>query len=878
MANTLIYLCLGGFSLLAVFGYFTHKGRQLDPYRLYCWLLVPAFVLVWVGFVLGTHQLPEHALVIHGYRLPYDQNQPRLYLGSDFRDDVQLHHWVKDRDQIEKSIVEIKPDGGGGALVAQTQIDSPNIVSINGKPIRAMKLTPGRVHRITFEALGHRTDPENSIELEIPSFRKLPFGQALAKPIFRFANQTFTSGFSHEIGWVFSPWLPAVALEDGQIRHLSWNNRIAHPRLTDQQGSLLRQAALARYGNEFWLLANDAQIRLDGKPFPNEVKIQGSAVLKLESRQIGANRIVAAYKLIPPIDGEKTVYLELITKKIHPLPDQETAARICLSRNPGSYSNAFDVLDNQFPTTGAVLSREGKRFLFRGRALEIGTTYSSGKTVFSLERNREIHPGVLVMLAFVFMASAFFMPRRLIRSIPLIGLAASAAMLLNAFRLVLAFRAWQGRPFNFNVFLDSLAAPYLCMLALVVMFSQYPILSLFKRTAIRFWNFAAPSWNKDMPVLRDEDSGKTVFFIVVYGLILYGFFSRWLGLDYAMSIVFFLGVSFALNAIGRMERTTISKSLESTFFQRYGPVLSLVLCIFLAMIAAPLLGGREIIPFLPGRFRPDIFIQIGLLLIVAYQAGLWERDRRARRTPVGSVLIVYAAIFLLPLAQGVLARDMGFFVVVFLPLLAILLISSWSLDQRLKALIVLSFAALLFAPVLFKVWTPDLDSVWAQRVAFWVDKPRLRSEHFFLYQAQVPIQWASAQGLFGGGFFHGDWYAALKSTAVNDNVASVFIQGELGGLGSILTLVVYGLLSASGMVFIQRNRDRAGGFRMWVIFGASLMFFWTACTMFLQNFGYIPLTGKNLPFLGLDSKNDVIRYGLLLGLMVRYMRQIGGRS
>ena len=42
--------------------------------------------------------------------------------------------------------------------------------------------------------------------------------------------------------------------------------------------------------------------------------------------------------------------------------------------------------------------------------------------------------------------------------------------------------------------------------------------------------------------------------------------------------------------------------------------------------------------------------------------------------------------------------------------------------------------------------------------------------------------------------------------------------------------------------------------------------------MFLQNLGYLPLTGKNLPFLGLDSKNDVIRYGILLGLMARYMR------
>lgn len=99
----------------------------------------------------------------------------------------------------------------------------------------------------------------------------------------------------------------------------------------------------------------------------------------------------------------------------------------------------------------------------------------------------------------------------------------------------------------------------------------------------------------------------------------------------------------------------------------------------------------------------------------------------------------------------------------------------------------------------------------------------------------------------------------------------MFIQGELGTLGTILTMTVFGLLSTAGILYVSENRERLGGFRIWFLFGISLMLIWTAATMILANLGHFPLTGKNLPFLGIDSMNDVIRYGLLIGFMVRYM-------
>jgi cell division protein FtsW (lipid II flippase) len=214
--------------------------------------------------------------------------------------------------------------------------------------------------------------------------------------------------------------------------------------------------------------------------------------------------------------------------------------------------------------------------------------------------------------------------------------------------------------------------------------------------------------------------------------------------------------------------------------------------------------------------------------------------------------------------------------VILVPLLVMLTVSSWVLEPKIRFLLGAGLVLALLTPVLFRALTLPLDDTWAQRVAFWVDRDRLQAEQFFKYQAQVPILWAGSQGWFGGGFFDGDWYTDLENTAVNDNVASVFIQGELGGVGSILVMLIYVVLVGAALLFIRDHRRELGGFRLWVIFGVAMMFLWTAAAMFLQNLGHLPLTGKNLPLLGLDSKNDVLRYGLLLGLMLRYMRFFKG--
>jgi len=870
--NLPLYAAFGLFLGTAGWALWRREAMRARPMLTYLLLLVPSFLLVPAGFWAGFRGMPDHELVIHGYRVPFDPESPVISIGSDPEDDLNLYHLVDDEEMIAPSLLELELAPGTNRI-SLTQIDqqSTNIVSVNGKPLRALPLTTGKTHRIQLGSFDYRDGDADVIAVEIPYLKDLGL-VALAAPTFRFRGQVFRTGLAHEIGWVLAPVLPSIATEIGKARHLRWQNRVFHRALDGIDGSVLKQASLIRFEDGYWLAANDAELRLDGQPFPDGMTVSGAFRLQVETRQLGPNR--GSYRLIviPPAETDRHVDFTLVDKRRFALPARSEAARLCLTRDASFYSDTYDITDDRFPAGGVLISREGRRFLFRGEALVPGKAYSAGRAVFSIERAPRGQAWFLAGFSFLFLATALLFPADVLRRVPIIGVLIATGVFLHALRLVLAFRAWQGPPFNENVFFDSLIAPYFYALAVIVLVARYPITDSFRGLLVRLRNFLFPRRRKALPPVPDSAAGRAILSTMGFGLLLTLLFPSWLGREPLFVILFFALVALCLGPIADWERRLDARPADPSARRRYGPIYGLLALLFAAMVAAPLLGGREIIPFLPGRPRPDILIQIGLLVMVAYQAAIWERERRFRVAGLPAIMGVYVFVFLLPLIQGVIARDLGFFIVAVLPLLVILLIASWILDPRLKTLLALSLLAVIALPILFKLQNVALDNVAAQRIAFWIDRPRLRSEHFFAYQAQVPILWSSAQGFFGGGYFGGDWYPSLSGTAVNDNVAAVFIQGELGSLGSVMVMATYGVLALTGILYIRDRRERIGGYRVWVVFGVALIFVWTAAIMFLQNFGVLPLTGKNLPLLGLDSKNDVIRYGLMIGLMARYMR------
>ena len=68
-----------------------------------------------------------------------------------------------------------------------------------------------------------------------------------------------------------------------------------------------------------------------------------------------------------------------------------------------------------------ILSREGERFLFRGKALAIGQPHACGNTVFSIESARSRNPLVLAGFSLLFLATSLFVPAALYGGCPCLG-------------------------------------------------------------------------------------------------------------------------------------------------------------------------------------------------------------------------------------------------------------------------------------------------------------------------------------------------------------------------------------------------------------------------------------------------------------------------
>lgn len=861
--NFAIYFIFLLYLAAATFVLVRRRSLPFHPFLVYCGLLLPAFLLVPLGFALGLRHMPQYQVVIHGYRLALREKTRRFFIGSDIgKDDVRFHYRFRGQETISPGILSVAfaTDAGGGKYrLTQTDPFSANTISIDGRPLRSLRLEPGVEHRITFARFRHDESEDHVLGVTIRG----------NKPLFRYKDLYFSDGFSHELLW---GWF-SIPYKVGKVRHLAFANRIRMPGLPVSVRDLLQQAAIVRLEDGYYLAANDARIRLDGRELPNAVTLSGGSVISLATREIGEGRALVSFKIVPPDERRGLVSIELLDeyKRKRPLPLDLAEDRICFTANESYYSDTLDIVDPQFPTAGTVINKEGNGFVFRGQILQKNEIYSCGKAVFSIDQVNAAHIYKVALFGLMFLLSFLFLPPHSLKKEPLIGVVVSAAALLLALRQVLAFRAWQGPPFKFSILMDSMIAPYLFMLVVLVLVGRYRAVRLLHYLWVRVRNFFRTGFRLSPPPLDAGAGGPSFLSLVLFGLLIFLGFRQQVGGMFLVLILLFLSASLVVNALEGFENRLAFYSSSAGGSVRWKPAMLLVSLVVGLILLGPLLGGKEVIAILPGRPRPDIFIQLALLFVIAYFSGVWEREAGRYVPNPFFILLTLAVAVAFPFIQGVASDDMGFFAMVSLPLLLVLIAATWKLDNRVRFFLIAGLLFVLACPLLLRFHLVSLDQISMRRVAFFADKARIKAEYFFDYLAHLPILWSSNQGLLGGGFFRGDWYPALAETSVNDNVASVFIQGELGGAGTVLTITIFAIISLCGILFVAENRSTAGGFRAWFLFGISLMMIWTAATMFLANLGYFPLTGKNLPLLGIDSLNDVIRYGLLIGFSVRYM-------
>ena len=809
---------------------------------------------------MGISRVARYTVVLHGYRILPEAG--RLSVGSGDADQIQVRA-TPGNNALDAGILEISFQKDGDRsdfLLTQTDPRSQNVIRINGLPLRSLPLEPEKEHVITFGAFRHNTDASRVLRLGIRN----------GKPIFRYKNRKFTKDFTRKMMW----GLISAPHREGTVRHLAVNGRIQFPGLGEHARDLLKQASILRYRGGYWLAANDADIRLNGLDFPNSADARSEDTISLATRELGSGGEAAAFKVTPPGDAADTTTVQLLGshKKKIPLPNDDLPERLCLTSDESYFADTFDVKDPQFPKAGRIVSVRDGDFVFRGETLKTNGLYQCGAAVFSIDQADPVRLRSVIWYGLLFLAGAFFAQSAFSRGNTLIGVVLGSALFLLAFRQVLAFRAWQGFPFKQSVFMDSLIAPLLFVMIVMLVATRYQAFLALKFIAIKCWNYFRPGSHK-IPPRIDSDSrgGHVILGLALFGFVIYFFFKDHLNYMFPAVIALCLLGSLAVSLLRRIEERILFMSTSDNAGERWKPLVILIPVFLLFLIAAPLFGGKEVIALLPGRPRPDIFIQLFLIFAAAYLAGLWVKESQYGVPNPVWVIITLLIPITIPFIQGVVAGDMGFFVMVCMPMLVLLVFATWHLDRRIRLVMTICMLFFPLSIMVLKSHRVSIDDYAMRRIAFFVDKERIKSEYFVDYLAHLPMLWSSDQGILGSGFFRGERYPELAETSVNDNVASVFIQGEFGAIGTMLTMAVFVLLAVAGILFVSDHLSPRGGFRPWFLFGICLSLIWTAGTMFLANFGYFPLTGKNLPFLGLDSLNDVVRYGLLIGFMVRYM-------
>ena len=109
-----------------------------------------------------------------------------------------------------------------------------------------------------------------------------------------------------------------------------------------------------------------------------------------------------------------------------------------------------------------------------------------------------------------------------------------------------------------------------------------------------------------------------------------------------------------------------------------------------------------------------------------------------------------------------------------------------------------------------------------------------------------------------------------ESVSYAENTFSVFVLGEHGALGGMLVLMLYLLLAiAVGVLMLARPGDTQSYRASRALFlVAALIIVFPAAYVALSNVGAVPITGQNMPFLGLNAWSDVAISAGVVGILI----------
>ena len=147
-------------------------------------------------------------------------------------------------------------------------------------------------------------------------------------------------------------------------------------------------------------------------------------------------------------------------------------------------------------------------------------------------------------------------------------------------------------------------------------------------------------------------------------------------------------------------------------------------------------------------------------------------------------------------------------------------------------------------------------------------------------QAYAASEW------IGDGFASSEPYGRGVPTAVSyaENTFSVFVLSEHGALGGLVVLLMYAVLTGGILVWVwqfdpgREPEDVSGPAARAVVVGGGLWIVLPAIYVAGSNVAVFPLTGQNMPFLGLNAWSDVIISAGIAATMVSALGSLAVES
>jgi cell division protein FtsW (lipid II flippase) len=131
----------------------------------------------------------------------------------------------------------------------------------------------------------------------------------------------------------------------------------------------------------------------------------------------------------------------------------------------------------------------------------------------------------------------------------------------------------------------------------------------------------------------------------------------------------------------------------------------------------------------------------------------------------------------------------------------------------------------------------------------------------------------AAAGVWGNGLGRAivGGRGVAEAVSYAENTFSVYVLAEHGAAGGLIILSLYLLLTGSvTFASVRSTQDPVASYRASraLLLVATLMLVIPAVYVALSNLGVVPITGQNMPFLGLNSWSDVTLCAGTIGIMI----------